>query len=165
MRELDLESNKFGDDGGMCLAICVHKIDTLNVCNCDIGSRGVEALACSIREMNRQVKMLNNVKLIIFLRDELKLYKKYGLTWKRLDHLINQHASHCMGKMSESDFGFDRVRKFGFKNSESEPIERNCRFDHLSAKHFRLEDSAPEPIQKSVFSTPFRPCKGNESDQ
>ena len=28
-------------------------------------------------------------------------------------HLIDQHASHCMGKMSESDFGFDRVRKFG----------------------------------------------------
>ena len=39
-------------------------------------------------------------------------------------HLIDQHASHCMGKMSESDFGFDRVQKFGFENSESEPIER-----------------------------------------
>ena len=80
-------------------------------------------------------------------------------------HLIDQHASHCMGKMSESDFGFDRVRKFGFENSESEPIERNCRFDHLSAKHFRFEDSAPEPIQRSVFATPFRPYKGKGSDQ
>ena len=53
----------------------------------------------------------------------------------------------------------------GFENSESEPIERNCRFDHLSAEHFRLEDSAPEPIQRSVFATPFRPYKGKESDQ
>ena len=58
-----------------------------------------------------------------------------------------------MGKMSESDFEFDRVRKFGFENSESEPIERNCRFDHLSAKHFRFKDFAPEPIQKSVFAS------------
>ena len=72
-------------------------------------------------------------------------------------HLIDQHASHCMGKMLESDFGFE--------NSESEPIERNCRFDHLSAKHFRFEDSAPEPIQRNVFATPFRPYKGKESDQ
>ena len=53
-----------------------------------------------------------------------------------------------MGKMSKSDFGFE--------NSESEPIESNCRFDHLSAKHFRFEDSAPEPIQRSAFATPFR---------
>ena len=72
-------------------------------------------------------------------------------------HRIDQHASHCMGKMSESDFGFE--------NSESEPKERNCRFDHLSAKHFRFEDSTPEPIQRSVFATPFRPHKGKESDQ
>ena len=42
-----------------------------------------------------------------------------------------------MGKMSESDFGFDRVPKFGFETSESEPIERNWMFDHLSAKHFK----------------------------
>ena len=81
------------------------------------------------------------------------------------NHLIDQHASHCMGKMSESDFGFDRVRKFGLENSESVPIERNCRFDHLSAKHFRFEYSAPEPIQRSVFATTFRPYKGKESDQ
>ena len=88
-----------------------------------------------------------------------------------LMHHIDQHASHCMGKMSESDFGFEY--------SESEPIERNCRFDHLSAKHFRFEDSAPEPIhkhfrfedsapepiQRSVFATPFRPYKGKESEQ
>ena len=26
-----------------------------------------------------------------------------------LTHLIDQHASHCIGEMSESDFGFDRV--------------------------------------------------------
>ena len=71
-------------------------------------------------------------------------------------HLIDQHASLCMGKMSESDFGFE--------NSESEPIERNCRFDHLPAKHFRFEDSAHGPIQRSVFATPFRPYKGKESD-
>ena len=62
-----------------------------------------------------------------------------------------------MDKMSESDFGFE--------NSQYELIERNCRFDHLSAKHFRFEDSAPEPIQRSVFATPFRPHKGKESDQ
>ena len=74
-----------------------------------------------------------------------------------LMHHIDQHASHCMGKMSESDFGFEYL--------ESEPVERNCRFDHLSAKHFRFEDSAPEPIQRSVFATPFRPYKGKESDQ
>ena len=42
-------------------------------------------------------------------------------------HLIDQHASHCMDKLSESDFGFDQVRKFGFENSESEPIKRNCK--------------------------------------
>ena len=83
----------------------------------------------------------------------------------RIHHLIDQHASHCMGKMSESDFGFDRVRKFAFENSESAPIERNCRFDHFSAKHFRFEDSAPEPIQRNVFATPFRPYKGKEADQ
>ena len=59
-----------------------------------------------------------------------------------------------MGKMSESDFGFE--------NSESEPIER---FDNLSAKHFGFEDSAPEPIPKSVFATLFFPYKGKESDQ
>ena len=70
-----------------------------------------------------------------------------------------------MGEISESDFEFDRVRKFGFEDSESEPIERNCRFDHLSAKHFRFEDSAREPLQRSVFATPFRPYKGKESDQ
>ena len=67
-----------------------------------------------------------------------------------------------MGKMSEFDFGFDRVRKFrkfGFENSKSEPIGRNCRFDHLSAKHFRFEDSAREPIQRSVFATPFAHTK------
>ena len=80
-------------------------------------------------------------------------------------HLIDQHASLCMGKMSESDFGFDQVRKFGFEKLEPEPIERNCRFDHLSAKHFGFEDSAPEPIQTSVFATPFCPYKGKESDQ
>ena len=62
-----------------------------------------------------------------------------------------------MGKMSKCDFGFE--------NSESEPIERNCGFHHLSAKHLRFEDSAPEPIQKSVFATPFRPYQGQESDQ
>ena len=83
----------------------------------------------------------------------------------RYFHLIDQHASHCMGKMSESDFGFDRVRKFGFENSESEPIERSCRFDHFSGKHFRFEDSAPERIQRSVFATPFRPYKGKESGE
>ena len=30
-------------------------------------------------------------------------------------HLIAQHASHCMGKMSESDFGFDQLRNSGSK--------------------------------------------------
>ena len=54
----------------------------------------------------------------------------------------------------------------GLENSESEPIEKNCRFDHLSAKHFRFKDSAPEPIQRSVLvCTPFCPYKGKESDQ
>ena len=72
MRELHLASNKFGDDGAICLATCVHKIETLNVQRCDIGSRGIEALAQSIREMNHQVKILNNVKLTIFLHDEVK---------------------------------------------------------------------------------------------
>ena len=76
-------------------------------------------------------------------------------------HLIDQHASHYMGKMSESDFDMFLT----FENSKIEPIERNCRFDHLSAEHFRFEDSAPEPIQKSVFATSFRPYKGKESDQ
>ena len=83
----------------------------------------------------------------------------------RCQHLIDQHASHCMGKMSESDFGLDQVRNIGFENLEFEPIESNCRFDHLSAKHFRFEDSAPAPIQRSVFATPFRPYKGSESNQ
>ena len=72
MRELDLEENQFGDNGAICLATCVRKIETLNVLGCDIGSRGIEALAQSIREMNHQVQILNNVKLIIFLHNELK---------------------------------------------------------------------------------------------
>ena len=75
MRELDLRLNKFGENGAICLAICVHKIESLNVRGCDIGSRSIEALAQSIREMNHQVKILNNVKLIIFLHDELKSIK------------------------------------------------------------------------------------------
>ena len=38
----------------------------------------------------------------------------------------------------------------------------DCRFDRvrdLSSKHFRFEDSAPEPIQRSVFATPFAHAK------
>ena len=75
MRELDLGRNEFGESGAICLATCVHKIETLNVRSCDIGSRGIEALAQSIREMNHQVKILNNVKLMMFLPDELKSIK------------------------------------------------------------------------------------------
>ena len=59
MRELNLGWNKFGENGAICLATCVHKIETLKVENCEIGSRGIEALAQSIREMNHQVKILN----------------------------------------------------------------------------------------------------------
>ena len=70
MRELDLGLNGLGEHGAICLATCVHKIETLKVQCCDIGSRGIEALAQSIREMNHQVKILNNVKLVIFLHDE-----------------------------------------------------------------------------------------------
>ena len=75
MRELDLGRNEFGENGAICLATCAHKIETLKVWGCDIGPRGIEALAQSIREMNHQVKILNNVKLIIFLHDELKSIK------------------------------------------------------------------------------------------
>ena len=75
MRELDLGTNKFGERGAICLATCVHKIETLNVRGCDIRSRGIEALAHSIKEMNHQVKILNNVELMIFLNDELKSIK------------------------------------------------------------------------------------------
>ena len=75
MRKLVLGWNGFGDDGALCLATCVHKIETLKVKWCGIGSRGIEALAQSIREMNHQVKILNNVKLVIFLHDELKCIK------------------------------------------------------------------------------------------
>ena len=75
MRELHLAHNTLGDDGAICLATCVHKIEALNVWKCGVGSRGIEALAQSIREMNHQVKILNNVKLVIFLRDELKCIK------------------------------------------------------------------------------------------
>ena len=75
MRELDLGNNTFGEDGAICLATCVHKIETLKVWKCDIGSRGIEALAQSISEMNHQVKILNNVKLMVFLHDQLKCIK------------------------------------------------------------------------------------------
>ena len=75
MRELNLGWNELGENGAICLATCVHKIETLKVPCCDIGPRGIEALAQSIREMNHQVKILNNVKLIIFLHDELKSIK------------------------------------------------------------------------------------------
>ena len=75
MRELDLGENEFGENGAICLANCVHKIETLKVRRCGIGPRGIEALAQSIREMNHQVKILNNVKLMIFLNDELKSIK------------------------------------------------------------------------------------------
>ena len=75
MRKLDLERNELGENGAICLATCVHKIETLNVRGCDIGSRGIEALAQNIREMNHQVKILNDVKLTIFLHDELKSIK------------------------------------------------------------------------------------------
>ena len=75
MRELDLRWNGFGEHGAICLATCVHKIEALKVPCCDIGLRGIEALAQSIREMNHQVKILNNVKLVIFLHDELKSIK------------------------------------------------------------------------------------------
>ena len=98
----------------------------------------------------------------------LKFFDPHSERFAKYDtlfHLTDQHASHCMGKLSESDVGFDRVRKFGFDNSESEPTERNCWFDHLSAKHFRFEDSAPEPLDRSVFAAPFRPYKGKKSDQ
>ena len=75
MRELHLGNNTYGENGAICLATCVHKIETLKVWSCDIGSRGIEALAQSIREMNHQVKILNDVKLIMFLHDELKSIK------------------------------------------------------------------------------------------
>ena len=75
MRELDLGRNRFGEHDAICLATCVHKIEALRVQWCGIGSRGIEALAQSIREMNHQVKILNNVKLVIFLHDELKCIK------------------------------------------------------------------------------------------
>ena len=75
MRELDLGWNKFSENGAICLATCVHKIETLKVQGCDIGPRGIEALAQSIREMNHQVKILNNMKLMIFLHDKLKSIK------------------------------------------------------------------------------------------
>ena len=51
------------------------------------------------------------------------LYRRMRLRATHIWHLVDQHASHYMGKMSESDFGFDRVQKFGFENSECEPIE------------------------------------------
>ena len=75
MRGLYLDGNWIREDGAICLATCVHKIETLNVRDCGIGPRGIEALAQRIREMNHQVKILNNVKLIIFLHDELKCIK------------------------------------------------------------------------------------------
>ena len=75
MRELDLQGNQLGERGALCLATCVHKIETLRVPYCDIGSTGIEALAQIIRQMNHQVKILNNVKLVIFLHDELKCIK------------------------------------------------------------------------------------------
>ena len=69
MRELDLASNEFGDNGAICLATCVHKIETLKIRSCDIGSRGIEALVQSIRKINHQVKILNikpyeNIKVV-----------------------------------------------------------------------------------------------------
>ena len=75
MRELDLGRNRFGEHGAICLATCVHKIESLKVWDCGIGTRGIEALAQSIREMNHQVKILNNVELMIFLPDKLKSIK------------------------------------------------------------------------------------------
>ena len=75
MRELHLGNNKFGDGGAIYLATCVHNIETLKVWNSGIGPRGIEALAQSIRKMNHQVKILNNVKLIIFLHDQLECIK------------------------------------------------------------------------------------------
>ena len=75
MRELDLGWNEFGESGAISLATCVHKIETLNAQHCGIGPKGIEALAQSIREMNHQVKILNNVKSTTFLHDELKPYK------------------------------------------------------------------------------------------
>ena len=75
MRELHLGWNTFGENGAICLATCVHKIESLKAEDCGIGPRGIEALAQSISEMNHQVKILNNVKLMIFLNDELKCIK------------------------------------------------------------------------------------------
>ena len=77
MRELNLGWNEFGDAGAMHLATCVHKIETLDVRECNITARGSEALAQRIREMNHQVKILNNVKLIRFLNDKLRLHKNH----------------------------------------------------------------------------------------
>ena len=57
MRELNLGWNEIDDEGAMCLATCVHKIETLNVRGCDIKARGIEVLAQGIREMNHQVNV------------------------------------------------------------------------------------------------------------
>ena len=66
------------------------------------------------------------IKLFEFIRTIFKLLKRNMRSLR--NHLIDQHASHCMGKMSESDFGFE--------NSESEPIERSERhFAHTKGKN------------------------------
>ena len=107
--------------------------------------------------MNRATYLLGRWKFSEDKANVKVIVRIWSLATSAAYHLIDQHASHCMGEMSESDFGFE--------NSKFEPIERNCRFDYLSGKHFRFEDSAPEPIHRSVFATPFRPYKGKESDQ
>ena len=39
--------------------------------------------------------------------DQCAVRARLGVASHLFSHLIDQHASHCMGKMSESDFGFE----------------------------------------------------------
>ena len=58
MQALDLQFNDFGDAGAVHLSTCLDKVEKLNIWNCGVGMRGLEALVHKIKERKTPVTLL-----------------------------------------------------------------------------------------------------------
>lgn len=57
MEKLQLWWNAFGNFGATCLALCIHNIEELSICNCGVDSRGIDILVSSIANLLKPVNI------------------------------------------------------------------------------------------------------------
>ena len=96
------------------LDLAWSKVHTLSTCPFWVGQKPTHFLHHN-QNFNVIIEKRDcDVKNLIMAKKPRALFAPIKQSmWSLSRHLIDQRASHCMGKMSESDFAFDRVRKFG----------------------------------------------------